>query len=221
MHYTLLLPINYFFIILPLVIPIIALIWFLIKKKKQHLDVDNIQEEIVSEEPIASAIDESAIVELEKGNLEIEEIPVATISIDEDASYYYKVYEEHNGDNNEDKQYQETYYFKSGNLLKRKFDAEDWYNRRRIAISNKQLYFKGNRASNINFGVRLYFVDCINNEIDYLLKDEFGIDNRDNRMLEGLILQKAGFDKRSPIVNHVSNNKVDSINAFLEGSRFK
>jgi hypothetical protein len=187
------------------------------KEKKKPVSLANTEDSISFEETIEPVINELEVLELVEDNSEIEVIPVCTINTDESDLYHYKVYEEHNGNANEDKQYYETYYFKTGNLLKRKFDAEDWYNRRKLVISNKQLYFQGNQTSNVKFGVRFYFVDCINNEIDYLLKDEFGIDSRDNRMFDGLILDKAGFDKSSPITNLIPRHKTESINTFLNG----
>jgi hypothetical protein len=202
---------------MPIVILILVLVWLLLKKKKKPISLANTEEPISFEETIEPVINELEVLELVEDDSEIEAIPLSTINTDESDSYHYKVYEEHNGSANEDKQYYETYYFKTGNLLKRKFDAEDWYNRRKIVISNKQLYFQGLQTSNVKFGVRLYFVDCINNETDYLLKDEFGIDNKDNRMFEGLILKKEGFDKSSPITNLIPRNSADSINTFLRG----
>jgi hypothetical protein len=202
---------------MPIIILTLVLIWLLLKKKKKPVLLVNSEEPISFEETTEPLESELEVLELVEDNLDKDVIPVGVINFTEFELYHYKVYEEHNGNANDNKQYYETYYFKTGNLLKRKFDAEDWYNRRRIAISNKQLYFQGNQTSKVKFGVKLYFIDCINNETPYLLKDEFGIDNRDNRMFEGLILKKAGYDKSSPISNLIPRNSADSINTFLKG----
>ena len=204
---------------MPTVILTLVLVWLLLKKKKNPISLAYSEEPISFEETIEPVESELDILEIERDNSEIEKIPVSTINIGESDSYHYKVYEEHNGNANEDKQYHETYYFKTGNLLKRKFDAEDWYNRRTITITNRKTWLQSQQPSNVKFGTKLYFVDSADSENvkDYLLKDELGIDNKDNRLFEAITLERAGYDRNSLVKSIIHQNNYGTVNSFLNG----
>ena len=131
--------------------------------------------------------------------------------------YYYKICEEQIGDADENEQYKDEYSFKTGNLLKRKFDAEDWYNRRTVVISNKKRLYESLNYTTVTFIIKLFLVEYVDDENinTYLLKDEYGINNRENRLFEAITLENAGFDKSSTIGNGTPRHKSDAINSFL------
>ncbi len=141
------------------------------------------------------------------------------ISTTEQPFFYYKVCEEHNGKYNEEKQYEEAYFFKNSDLVTRKFDAEEWYNRRKVAVENKQQLLKNSDTETIQFGVKLFLVESCNDEVvnTYLLRNEHGIDNEENRLIEAITLDNAGYDKRSPVRSIIHQNNYGTVNSFLNG----
>ncbi len=152
-------------------------------------------------------------------NILKEEASDNSVNTTEAHLFYYKVCEEQIGDTDENEHYKEEYSFKTGNLLKRKFDAEDWYNRRTVVISNKKRLYESLNNNTVSFIIKLFLIEYIDDEQvnTYLLKDEYGIDNRENRLFEAITLENSGFDKSSTIGNVIPRDKSDAINSFLNG----
>lgn len=182
-----------------IVIPILVCIWLLLNKNKQVTATKN---EVPNDIFFSK-----------------EEVPENGTAATEQPFFYYKVCEEHNGNYNEEKQYNEAYFFKNGDLITRKFDAEEWYSRRKIAVENKQQLFEKNSDEIIQFGVTLFLVESCNDEVvnEYLLRNGHGIDNEENRLIEGITLDNAGYDKISPIRSNNYQNNYGTVNSFLNG----
>ena len=186
-------------LIIIIITPIIVLIWLLLKNNKQGTIAKN-------EIPNDSYTLKESILEKD-------------ICTTEQPFFYYKVCEVHNGNYNEDKQYKEAYFFKNGDLITRKFDAEEWYNRRKVAVENKQQLLKNSNIETIQFGVKLFLVENCNDEVvnTYLLRNEHGIDNEENRLIEAITLDNSGYDKRSPVRSIIHQNNYGTVNSFLNG----
>ena len=186
-------------LIIIIITPIIVLIWLLLKNNKQGTIAKN-------EIPNDSYTLKESILEKD-------------ICTTEQPFFYYKVCEVHNGNYNEDKQYKEAYFFKNGDLVTRKFDAEEWYNRRKVAVENKQQLLKNSNIETIQFGVKLFLVENCNDEVvnTYLLRNEHGIDNEENRLIEAITLDNSGYDKRSPVRSIIHQNNYGTVNSFLNG----
>ncbi len=186
-------------LIIIIITPIIVLTWLLLKNNKQDTVAKN---------------------EIPNNTYSLkEDILEKDICTTEQPFFYYTVYEVHNGNYNDQKQYEEAYCFKNGDLVTRKFDAEEWYNRRKVTIKNKQKLLKNSNTETIQFGVKLYLVESCNDEVvnTYLLRNEHGTDNKENRLIEAIILDNAGFDKRSPIRSISHQFNYGTVNSFLNG----
>ena len=122
---------------------------------------------------------------------------------------FYKIVEEHNGDNNESKQYTQEYIFNNGSLLKNKFDAADWLQRRAKVVENKKnLFLKSLENSDdeieeIRFNVKMIFVEILpEGEHEYVLIDGTGKKNMVNVDYENFIIGSLGFTKADDINNN-------------------
>lgn len=129
--------------------------------------------------------------------------------------WYYKVLEEKYSSSNKVTPLTETYDFTNADLITNKFNAEDWYRRRKSTLENQQNLLANTECFHTN--ITLFLVERYGNEVanTYLLKDANGLDNASNRLIEAVHLKNAGFNKQSPTQNAVIQNRVDSKNAYL------
>ena len=123
--------------------------------------------------------------------------------------YYYKVTEE-------SKVYGDIYppitLFNQGNLLREKFNALDWYNRRKETLELKQQLFGSEKTS---FILKLYLVKKVNEgEVEYLMIDESGLRNEENTFFEGKLLESLGYNKLSD--PYQDNDPIVSKNSYLK-----
>jgi len=125
-------------------------------------------------------------------------------------TYFYKVTEE---SSNYSESIPEAFF--SGNLLKQKVDAADWYNRRRKTLEMKLMFVPNVYNKQPSVKVKLFLVQQIGNkQKEYLLINEHGVRNNENTLFEGIILDSLGFNKKSDPYkdNHTSISK----NSYLD-----
>lgn len=117
--------------------------------------------------------------------------------------YYYMVTEESVG-------YCDSYspitLFKKGNLLRRKQNALAYYDSRKETLAlNKYLLTNSNIQP--YYKLRLYLIQNIGKgeELEYLLKDEFGVRDENNYFFESILLDYVGLVKLGSPYQHNPN----------------
>lgn len=129
----------------------------------------------------------------------------------ENEVYFYKVTEELVGF---DDIYPPVTLFNKGNLLRNKFNASDWFNRRKEKLALKQQLFGSEHSS---YRLRLFLIKKDSNcELEYLLIDETGLRNDENTLFEGRLLESLGFNKQSD--PYQDNNPIISRNSYLHSN---
>ena len=170
-----------------------------------HLNESTIEIAVETEEPF---IEQNIHID----NFKEEEIIKSENTFIEKEMYFYKVTEDLIGF---DDVYPPITLFNRGNLLREKFNAFDWYNRRKDTLALKQQISNSGQSSHI---LKLFLVQKNSNdeEKEYLLIDESGVKNEENTLFEGRLLDSMGYNKLSD--PYMDNNSVMSKNSFLHSN---